>query len=382
MAFFRNTTVNLLNLHYGIHALAITGGGAFFLVYLLRAGLPPTLVLASMAAITAGRFVFRPSILALGKRIGLRPLVLIGVAITALEYALLAEVHGVGLGLLALIVTSAVGETFYWTSYHAYFAALGDAEHRGQQIGVREAIAAIVGIVAPLAAGWTLTTLGPRVAFGVTGAILLLSALPLLQAPKVPIPREAPGALKASMGGAIMMSADGWMASGYFVWQIALFLSLGENFAAYGGAMALAALAGATAGLALGRVIDAGHGRRVAIIAFIAMSVSVAFRAVGYQHPAIAVIANAAGAAIVPFYTAVFMTAVYNKALASPCTLRFHIATEGGWDAGTTLGCLTAALLLWLGAPLWAGILLSLLGACAAYALMRRYYGREASARP
>ena len=30
MAFFRNSTVNLLNLHYGVHALAISGGGAFF----------------------------------------------------------------------------------------------------------------------------------------------------------------------------------------------------------------------------------------------------------------------------------------------------------------------------------------------------------------
>lgn len=379
MAFFRNTTVNLLNLHYGIHALAITGGGAFFLVYLLKAGLPAPLVLASMAAITAGRFVFRPSILRFGKRFGLKPLVIIGIAITALEYPLLAEVRGLGAGLIALIVASAVGESFYWTSYHAYFAALGDAEHRGQQIGVREAIAAIVGIVAPLATGWTLNALGPRVAFGVTGATLLVSALPLLYAPKVQILRDAPGALKASMGGAIMMSADGWLASGYFVWQIALFLSLGGDFAAYGGAMALAALAGAAAGLALGRFIDAGHGRRAAAIAFAGMAASIVFRAAGYEHAAIAVIANAAGAAVVPFYTAAFMTAVYNKALASPCTLRFHIATEGGWDSGTTLGCLTAALLLWLGAPLWACILLSLLGAFAAYGLMRRYYAAPGS---
>ena len=41
MAFFRNSTVNLLNLHYGVHALALSGGGAFFAVFLLRAGVPP-----------------------------------------------------------------------------------------------------------------------------------------------------------------------------------------------------------------------------------------------------------------------------------------------------------------------------------------------------
>jgi hypothetical protein len=40
MAFFRNTAVNLLNLHYSIHAMALYGGAAFFLIYLLRPGFP------------------------------------------------------------------------------------------------------------------------------------------------------------------------------------------------------------------------------------------------------------------------------------------------------------------------------------------------------
>jgi hypothetical protein len=38
MAFFRDRAVNLLNLHYGIHSIALSGGGAFFFVYLLKAG--------------------------------------------------------------------------------------------------------------------------------------------------------------------------------------------------------------------------------------------------------------------------------------------------------------------------------------------------------
>ena len=50
MAFFRNDTVNLLNLHYGIHALALAGGGAFFLAFLLKAGVPAPAVLAALAS--------------------------------------------------------------------------------------------------------------------------------------------------------------------------------------------------------------------------------------------------------------------------------------------------------------------------------------------
>jgi hypothetical protein len=46
---------------------------------------------------------------------------------------------------------------------------------------------------------------------------------------------------------------DGWIAASYlFVWQIALFLSLGESFTGFGAAMALAALVGAVGGLLSG----------------------------------------------------------------------------------------------------------------------------------
>lgn len=381
MAFFRNTTVNLLNLHYGMHALALSGGGAFFAVYLLRAGVPSYGVLASLAAILIGRFFIRPAVLPLGRRFGLKPLVIAGTILTAGQYLLLAEVDGVGWPLVILCVVSSIGDTFYWTTYHAYFAALGDPEHRGHQIGAREAIAALVGIIAPLLTGWALVTVGPHVAFGATAAVLVVSALPLFKTPAVPIAREAPGAFSAARPGIALFVADGWMAAGYvFVWQIALFISLGENFAAFGGAMAVAAVAGAISGLLLGRFIDAGHGRRAVILAASAAAAIIAVRAISYGHPGLAVAANAAGALVTALYTPTMMTAVYNLAQSSPCPLRFHIATEGGWDAGGASGALTAAALLWAGAPFWAAILLGLVGTSAAFVLLRRYYGAHGAA--
>src|SRR5690606_17489102 len=154
--FFRNSTVNLLNLHYGIHALALSGGGAFFAAFLLKAGVPAHAVLTAMAAILIGRFLVRPAILPLGRRFGLRPLVIAGTIITAWQYPLLAQVQGVGWPLALLCAFASLGDTFYWTAYHAYFASLGDAEHRGHQISAREAASAMVGIAAPLLTGWAL----------------------------------------------------------------------------------------------------------------------------------------------------------------------------------------------------------------------------------
>jgi MFS transporter len=375
MAYFRNNTVNLLNLHYGIHSLALSGSGAFFAVYLLKSGVPAPAVLASLAAILLGRFAIRPSVLPLAKRWGLRPLVIAGTIVTGLQYPLLAEVDGIGLTLFLLCAVSSVGETLYWTTYHAYFASLGDAELRGHQVGAREAVAAVVGIIGPLATGWALTTLGPRVAFNATAVVLVLAALPIVWTPSVAVPLKVAGTLKAAIPGVLLFAADAWIAAGYvFVWQIALFLSLGESFSAFGGAMALSAIVGASSGLILGRLIDAGHGARAAWIALVALAIVTILRALSYGNAPFAVIANACGALVTCLYVPALGTAIYNQAKRSPCTLRFHIATEGGWDLGGASALLIAAGLLAAGVPISAGILLSLLGAVASFVLLRRHF--------
>jgi DHA1 family inner membrane transport protein len=376
MAFFRNSTVNLLNLHYGVHALALSGGGAFFAAFLLKSGVPAHAVLTAMAAILIGRFVVRPAILPLGRRFGLKPLVIVGTIITALQYPLLAQVQGVGWPLVSLCIFASLGDTFYWTAYHAYFASLGDAEHRGSQISAREAASALVGIAAPLLTGWALVTLGPQVAFGATCLVLMLSAAPLFWTPNVEIAAQAPGALRAAWTGVLLFAADGWTAMGYaFVWQIALFISLNQDFTAFAGAMAFAAVVGAIAGLFLGKFIDAGHGRRAVWIACGIMAATIIARTLAYQHPATAILAHAAGAIVVALYTPTMMTAVYNLSKDSPCVLRFHIAAEGGWDAGGATGCLVAAGLIWVGAPLSAAIAAALIGTAGAFALLRKVYG-------
>jgi hypothetical protein len=375
MAYFRNNAINLLNLHYGIHSLALTGGGAFYTVFLLKAGVPAPGVLASLAAILFGRFLVRPLVLPLAKRFGLKPVLVAGTIGTGLQYPVLAEVHGIGLHLYLLVLVASLSDSAYWTSYHATFASLGDAEHRGQQIGAREAIAAVVGIAAPLLAGWALVVFGPRVAFGATALVILTAAVPLFWMPNIPVAAEAPRAFRAALPGVMLFMADGWMACGVlFVWQLALFISLGESFQAFGGAMAIAALVGAVSGLFLGRFIDAGHGGHAAWIALGVLASVTVLRAASYGDPAFAVVANAFGALLACLYIPTMMTASYNLAKRAPCVARFHIATEGGWDIGGSAALLLCAGLLYGGAPMSAAILTALAGAAASFMLLRRYY--------
>jgi MFS transporter len=378
MAFFRSRTVNLLNLHYGIHAIALSGGASFFAVYLLKAGVSLPGVLVSIALILAGRFVVRPIIVPIAVKTGMRALVIAGTVLTALQYPLLAEVHGLGPALVALCVVAALGDTLYWSSYHAYFAALGNHEHRGSEVGAREAVAAVVGIASPLLTGWALVAFGPLVAFGATSVLLLLAALPLMFTPDVLVAAHAPGALRAAIPGMRLFLADGWIAAGYyFLWQIALFLSLGESFVAFGGALALAALVGAVAGLFLGRLIDAGHGEKAVVYAIGTLVVTTLLRALAPGHALLAVIANALGALVVCLYMPTLMTAVYNQAKRSPCTLRFHVATEGAWDVGGATGLLLSAALAVWGVPLSVALLLPLVGAVVLFVELRRYYAQH-----
>jgi MFS transporter, DHA1 family, inner membrane transport protein len=378
VAFFRNSSINLLNLHYGIHWIAESGGTAFFAIYLLKSQVSVPGVFVSLALILLGRLVVRPIVIEFAARWDLRAMVIAGTVLSALQYPFLAEVHGVGVALVGLIAMAAVGGTVYWSTYHAYFAALGDDDARGQQIGAREALAAVVGIASPLLTGWMLVMFGPRAAFGATSGITALAALPLLWTPKVEVRRRVPGVFRVAVPGVLLFAADGWVAAGYvFVWQIALFVSLGESFLAYGGALAFAALVGAIGGLTLGRHIDGGGGKQAVWYAFGTFALIVAVRAVATGDASLAVLANALGAFGECLYVPTLMTAVYTMAKRSPCTLRFHVATEGGWDVGGATGLLGAALATGLGMSLSVGILQSLAGVAAIVLLLRRYYANS-----
>src|SRR5215472_12969606 len=96
VSYFSNDAINRVNLHACIQALAQGAGGVFFLVFLLKAGVSVPLALIAQAAIVAGRFTIRPTLLPLGKRWGLKPLLISGTLALAVQYLVLAEVHGPG----------------------------------------------------------------------------------------------------------------------------------------------------------------------------------------------------------------------------------------------------------------------------------------------
>ncbi|MDP3633742.1 MFS transporter [Phenylobacterium sp.] len=380
MAFLRNDAINHVNLHSGVQALAQGAGSIFFFVLLLKAGVSVPHALLAQAAIVTARFLLRPLVLPLAIRFGLKPLLIAGTLMLALRFPLLAEVGGIDLALIALLAVTAVAELTYWLAYNTYFAMLGDDEHRGHQVAAREAFIAVLSIASPLLGTWALLTFGPRWAFAGIAVVQALAALPLLGLPNMSVVAQAPGALRAAKLAFALLVVDGWFDACYFfVWEIGLFLSLGESIAAYGGAMALAGLVGASFGLWVGRHVDGGGGRRTVLIAYSVAVAIVILRAGALPTPWLAVIAHALGAVLMPLLLPPLGAAAYTLAKASPCPFRFHMVTEGGWDIGCAGACVTAAALVSLGAPLSVPILLALPAVAAGFTLLWRYFGSLSS---
>ncbi len=375
MAFLRNDAVNRVIVHTGVKALAESAGGVFFFVYLLKAGLTVEAAFLAQAAIFTLRFALRPAMLPLAVRFGVLPLYIAGALLMALQYPLLTLVHGVGPALAVVCAAAGVGELVYYLAGNAYWAMVGDIEHRGQQTAARESLVAVVGIVGPLAGGAALTRFGPGPAFAAVGLVQALAALPLIGLPNVAVPARAPGAFRAARAGFILIATDGWFDVCYIhVWQIALFLALAQSFTSYGGAMALAGLAAAVAGLFLGRHIDAGGGRRAVSVTYGLAAAAVILRAASLGSPWLAVAANAVGAMLWPLLGPTLGACSHNLAKASPCAFRFHMGTEGGWDVGAVAASLAAAALVQFGAPLTVPLLMALLGVAGSVAFLRRYY--------
>lgn len=296
----------------------------------------------------------------------------------ALVYVALAHVTGANLTLARLVLVTACADVLHWPTYHAYFAALGEEEHRGRHLGVREAASALIGVVSPLVFAGLLVGLGPDAAFYFAAGMQLLAALPLAFTPPVTVARRAPGALRAALPGALLFLGDGLTQSGFVVLrQLVLFLALSRDMLHYGGAHAVAALAGAMGGLLLGRWIDAGAGRRAVWLAIAAMAVVILLRARAPAHPVLAVAANTLGALASCLYTPTLMTAMYNQSKRSPNAMRFQLVAEGGWDAGAIIGLLAMAALMALGLAPGETILVSLAGLALGFVLLRQYYAKS-----
>jgi MFS transporter, DHA1 family, inner membrane transport protein len=377
MRFFQNSAINQIYMHVGLQSFAFNSGSAFVFVYLLKEGMALPLVFLTISAMILARLIFRKAVIPIVNRLGLRNGLILGTTIEASGFLFLANVHNVDLWLIAYVAIAACGTAFYWTCYHACVARLGDEEHRGAQVSAREAIFALTGIVGPIFGGFMLTFFGPFYAFAAAAIFNTLAIIPLLAVPPMAILPESIINRDAKLFAFGMSFSDGLVALAVnFGWRIVLFKTLGENFNAYGGAIAAASFAGALMGLGVGRMIDLGHHKRSVQIGLAFMVGTVLAESFGYTSVWGAVAANMIGAVAGPLYMSAIMAPLYNVAKASACTFRFNVMAENGFDSGAGLGCFIAAGMVYLGLSFFWLLIMGLAGCIGVYLILQWYNGR------
>lgn len=375
------TTIRRIYAHAAMQSFVEASGGLFVVGFLVRQGLAPALALASFALILLSRFALRATVLPIAQAHGLRTVLLLGVLIRAVSFLMLPFVAGVGPMLVAYIVISGLGSVLYWTGYHAYVSAAGDNAAMGRQVSIQQAVTATVGIVAPVAGGFLLASAGPLAGFAVIAAIQLLAALPLLGAPNPAIDPGTRADPQIVRFGRRLYFAEGLQSGcGVVVWNLALFVTLGQSFEDFGGALALAGVGAAAGSLLIGRLIDGGRGTHSLALAYGLGAAVVAIKALAWASPLPALVATALGALVTPMLATAMLSPLYAMAQRSQCTLRFNMATEGGWDLGCSVAALVAAAILGMGMGYTLPILLGL-GALAAIAWgLGRWYRQPAFA--
>jgi MFS family permease len=347
MRFFGNATINRIYLHSALQSFAENAGAVFILTYLMESGLGAPLALCTLAALLMCRLLFRQILYPFAMRFGLRAALITGNLLAALGYLLLTQVNGLGLPLLLFMLVAALGEGFYWTSFHALSATLGDVEARGSQVSLVQLIYSLSAIIGPALGGFLISHFGGPTAFLVSATSQALGTLPLLGVSDPRLPAAQAHNAEADRFAWRIYFGDGLMsASNVYVWSLALFSTLGKNFETFGLAQAAAAIVGAGMALGAGRLFDLGHPKWSAALGLAAVTLALTVRTLGYGLPGTALIGLAMGAVAWPLYNSVFNSRVYNLAKASGNPLRFHIQGEGGWDVGTASGCLGAAFTL------------------------------------
>jgi hypothetical protein len=381
---FANRDLNRLALHSALQQLAWGLLSAFSAVFLLRRGVPPAEIFLCLGGIILLRCAVRPAVLMCVRAVGLRTTLTVGTFLYAVQSPLLAPLHGLDVALLIYCVAAALAQAFYWTAYHAMFAAIGEAVDRGSQVGWRQLLVAVASTVGPALGGIMLTLAGPWAASGAAALVECAAILPLPGVVDPPIAAAAPRTFALYRRGILLFASDGWIfnISGW-AWSLVMFQALNARYDTFGGSLAVLALAGALSGLLLGRFIDCGHARRATWVSALTLAGTLIAKA-SCDTGAISVLSVAlVTTGLGGLYMPSLMTAIYNEAKASPCAFRFHFAAEVGWDIGGALACLVAAALCASGFSLQTIIVLAVpMVAFQAFVLEESYAAHKSTHNP
>ena len=378
MSFFSNKDLNFLNAHYGMRAMGWEMCSMFTLAYLYKQGLSLPLAFIVYAGMLLARPLTRPIALWLCLKKGTHFTLMIGTLAFACRYPAMLPIKGVSWALLPFILISGLADSLYWVPYHNYFASVGDTKDRGSSVGIREAISTVVAVIGPVFGGMLLS-INPLYAFMLPFILTLVSVLPLMKTPDLPIPAKPTKEEKKHIDpfGFIVFIGDGLFFQAGTVWPLIVFMILSENYGNFGLILALAALFRAMGCMLFGKMIDKGNGSLICFIGYGLHIVILIIRGFFAYTVPVVIACDFFAAIAYCFSIPGLMTAVYNATKRTTHPLYFTYYTEYGWDIGAVSAMLICAGLTTAGINLRWGLVIAVAGAALKIFVLDRYYRKQ-----
>ena len=378
MSFFSNKDLNFLNAHYGMRAMGWEMCSMFTLAYLYKQGLSLPLAFIVYAGMLLARPLTRPLSLWLCLKKGTHFTLMIGTIAFACRYPAMLPIKGLSWALVPFMLISGLADSLYWVPYHNYFASVGDTKDRGSSVGIREAIATVVAVIGPVFGG-LLLAVDPLYAFMLPFVLTLLSVLPLMKTPSLPVPAKPTKEEKKNIDpfGFIVFIGDGLFFQAGTVWPLIVFMILSENYGNFGFILALAAFFRATGCMLFGKLIDKGNGSLICFIGYGLHIVVLTVRGFFAYTVPVVIACDFFAAIAYCFSIPGLMTAVYNATKRASHPLYFTYHTEFGWDIGAVSAMLICAGLTAAGINLRWGLVIAVAGAALKIFVLDRYYRKR-----
>jgi MFS family permease len=372
---FSNKSVNALNVHYGLQTFANNTVNIFIGIYLYKLGIPLWVICLTWGSIYILRLFLRPFGFFLCHKFGLRKTLIAGTLSYSFLYLIIGQIKGVDMWLFLYVFSGALSEGVYWLAYHTYFAVLGDNKIRGKQIGVREAVRNLALFLAPMVGALLISGYNFWLMFTVAMICMILASIPLFSAPEVYLPEYMPfrETLKQipKKGFYLYCSDSFYYQSTNFVWKLVLFIFL-SNYITFGGLLSLAVIFQIAGYFLVGHLFDNGRTKNIFILGLLLTAVAVIGRTFFMFSIPIIIILDVIFMAGYCLYEPVMNSLFYNYSKKSPHPLWFQAYADTGWDIGSGLAMVFAAIWLYFGMDIQLIMLQGLLGLFGIFVVLRK----------
>lgn len=344
------SSLRFLNIHFGLQTFVTNTVDIFGPVFLYKMGIEIYLIFLIYGGTFLLRSAFRIFALKSCEKYGMRTNLIIGtVARGGLAFSLLMmnQSHS---WIYVFMVMTVIVDVFYWTAYHTYFAAIGNIERRGKELGTRKIFQNTATILAPIASGIIVAQFNFWYLFAILIVFALLSAVPLLYIDDYKPKRKLTlrqAIKKVDKTGMFLSFANAPIVSGFELpFSLFAFITV-KNYISFGGLFSSIFVIEAILFYTTCSFVDLKKFKNLYFFGATLMSIAIVNHVLFSKTATTILLFEVAYILSNALLSPRIFSTRYNASKKSENALWFTYFLEFGWDMGSLLTCLVASLMIY-----------------------------------